>query len=59
MVIALLVVLVGHNISGLTSLLLGSGAFGLIIATFQRQLADLTNSVELCFDYKYLYIIQR
>jgi len=33
MVIALLVVLVGHNISGLTSLLLGSGAFGLTIST--------------------------
>jgi len=33
MVIALLVVLVGHNISGLTSLLLGSGAFGLTVAT--------------------------
>ena len=33
MVIALLVFLVGHKISGLTSLFLGSGAFGLTIAT--------------------------
>lgn len=33
MVIALLVFLVGHNISGLTSLFLGSGGFSLTIAT--------------------------
>ena len=35
MVIALLVGLVGHNVSGLTSLLLGSRAFGLTFATMR------------------------
>ena len=39
MVVALLVVLVGHNVSGLTSLLLGSHAFGL---TFATQLLKLS-----------------
>merc|ERR1712212_525482 len=46
MVVALLVFLVGHNISGLTSCLLGSCTFGLTVVTIVYYLLCLRGFVE-------------